>query len=67
MDNPYIGRVNLRLMFARHQYQLRMLESEDKALNANERMRNQGILNASIWHLKGAYRAYLAEVGANYS
>ena len=66
MDNPYVGRVNLQLMFARHQYQLRMLESEDKALNANERMRNQGILNASIWHLKGAYRAYLAEVGVNY-
>lgn len=65
MDNPYIGRVNQQLIFARHQLQSK-IESSDKELNANERMRNQGILHAGLWHLCWAYRAYLVEVGANY-
>ena len=64
MDNPYIGRVNQQLIFARHQLQLE--GSAKRPLNANERMRNQGVLHAGLWHLRWAYRAYLAELGANY-
>jgi len=66
MDNPYLGRVNQQLIFARHQLQLKTEGSETTTLNANERMRNQGILHAGLWHLRWAYRAYLAEIGANY-
>lgn len=66
MDNPYLGRVNQQLIFARHQLQSRMEPAQGKLLNANENMRNQGILHAGLWHLRWAYRAYLAEVGANY-
>lgn len=61
MSNPYLGRVNQQLIFARHQLQSRLDET-----NASDRMRNQGLLNAGIWHLRWAYRAYIAEVGANY-
>ena len=61
MANPYIGRVNQQLMFARHQCQLRTDETK-----ANDRLRNQGTLHAGIWHLRCAYRCYLAELAANY-
>ena len=67
LGNPYIGRVNQKLIFARHQLELRIeLSEEGQPLSANERIRNQGILDAGIWHLNGAYRAYIAEVAANY-
>lgn len=66
MNNPYLGKVNQQLIFARHQLQSRIHPTESQALTANERMRNQGILYAGIWHLRWAYRAYLAELGANY-
>ncbi len=60
-SNPYIGRVNCQLMYARHQLDLRLEEH-----SAADQVRNQGVLNAALWHLSLAYRAYLAELGANY-
>lgn len=61
MNNPYIGRVNQRLTFARHQLLLASDES-----SSSERMRDQSCAYAGVWHLSNAYRAYVSEVGAIY-
>jgi len=61
MANPYIGWVNLQLVAVRHHLNL-LLEEK----NANERLRNRGVLESAAWHLDRAYRYYLYELGANY-
>ena len=61
-----MGKVNQQIIFARHQLQLQAQSSDSEPLKANQRMRNQGMLYAGIWHLRLAYRYYLSEVGANY-
>lgn len=61
MANPYIGWVNLQLVSVRHHLSLLLEES-----NANERLRNRGVLESSTWHLNRAYQYYLYELGANY-
>lgn len=61
MANPYIGWVNLQMVSVRHHLSL-LLEAK----NANERLRNRGVLESAAWHMLRAYRYYLFELGANY-
>ena len=61
MSNPYLGFVNRQLILARHQLSLRLEEK-----NASDKLRNEGLIEAALWHLGRAYRAYIAEVAANY-
>lgn len=61
MANPYIGLVNAQLLAVRHH--LGLLAEET---NSNLRLRNRGVLESSVWHLKRGYQYYLWEVGANY-
>ena len=61
MSNPYIGWVNLQMVAVRHHLSLLVEET-----NANERLRNRGVLESAAWHFKRAYRYYLYELGANY-
>lgn len=61
MANPYIGWVNLQVVSVRHHLGLLLEES-----NANQRLRNRGVLESAAWHLQRAYRYYLYELGANY-
>lgn len=61
MSNPYIGWVNFQLVAVRHH--LTLLKEES---SANEKLRNRGVLESAVWHLKRAYRYYLFELGANY-
>lgn len=61
MSNPYIGWVNLQMVSVRHHLALLLEET-----NANDRIRNRGVLESCAWHLKRAYVYYLCELGANY-
>lgn len=61
MSNPYIGWVNLQMVSVRHHLSLLLEEN-----NANDRIRNRGVLESAAWHLKRAYLYYLCELGANY-
>jgi len=59
--NPYSGRVGQQLLCTRQQLQACVAEN-----SGNERLRNGGVLAAALWHLRLAYRLYLAELAANY-
>lgn len=61
MSNPYIGWVNLQMVSVRHHLGLLIDEA-----NANDRLRNRGVLESAAWHLSRAYCYYLYELGANY-
>ncbi len=61
MDNPYVQCVNRQLLLASHQ-----LDLLKEAASANERLRNQGYLEAALFHLYRAYLDMLRELAANY-
>lgn len=61
MANPYIGWVNKQVVAVR--YHLSLVTDAE---NANQRLRNTGVLESAAWHFQRAYRFYLYELGANY-
>ena len=59
--NPYIGRVNQQLLFARHH--LSLLEV---GKNASQKMRNDSLLQSSLFHLRIGLDCYYRELASNY-
>lgn len=61
MSNSYTGLVNRQIIFARHHLQLLQPET-----NANEKLRNLGVLYSVMFHLEKALCFFMRELAENY-
>ncbi len=65
MAAPSLTLVNQKVAYCRAL--LKLLSREAEPANANERLRQQALLDGAAFHLQCAYRHYLRELAENYT